>query len=211
MYSSGETWYFLCFPPRIIWVSNTKYCGEMDRKWDASALICESRTRTGLRASAGTINYFWEMGRCRKTGHTNNPGVRLVQLKISCDLLLTACSALCAAAVCSTGWRDGSQHLLRMPKAHREVAVKRKPTTVKWCIIEIKGHRGIKVALFSLTTGIRLLRPGIACCIIYTHLTISPLWWWFRFISIGDFNSVFHSKKKKSAAEKNFLLPKCTY
>lgn len=38
-----------------------------------------------------------------------------------------------------------------MPNAHREVPVKMKPTAVKWCIIEIKGHEDIRVPLFTLT------------------------------------------------------------
>lgn len=40
-----------------------------------------------------------------------------------------------------------------------------KPTAVKWCIIEIKGHEDIRVSLFTLTTvtdsGGRLLGPEI--------------------------------------------------
>lgn len=58
-----------------------------------------------------------------------------------------------------------------MPNAHREVPVKMKPTAVKWCIIEIKGHEDIRVPLFTLTavtdTEGRLLGPGI--------MTLSPL------------------------------------
>lgn len=48
---------------------------------------------------------------------------------------------------------DGIGHniCLLMPNAHREVAVKVKPTAVKWCIIEMKGHKDIRVSLFTLT------------------------------------------------------------
>lgn len=52
-----------------------------------------------------------------------------------------------------------------MPKARREVAVKMKPTAVKRCIIEIKGHEDIRASLCTLTTvtdtGVKLLDPGI--------------------------------------------------
>lgn len=52
-----------------------------------------------------------------------------------------------------------------MPDAHREVAVKMKPTVPKWCIIEIKGQGDVRVSLFTLTTvtdaGGWPLRPEI--------------------------------------------------
>lgn len=51
-----------------------------------------------------------------------------------------------------------------MPDAHREVAVKMKPTVDKWCIIEIKGQGDVRVSLFTLTVtdvGGWPLRPEI--------------------------------------------------
>lgn len=54
-----------------------------------------------------------------------------------------------------------------------------KPTAVKRCIIEIKGHEDIRVSLLTLTTvtdtGGRLLGPEIKSYIAYTHLTLSLL------------------------------------
>lgn len=82
-----------------------------------------------------------------------------------------------------------------MPEARREVAVKMKPTAVKRCIIEIKGHEDITVSLYTNhcdTQWRQTTRPRDQ---ILDSLDIKTFLMMVSFILKGHFQSDFESLK----------------
>ena len=143
-YSSGEIAYFLCFPPRISWVSITKYCRD---RWEAvTTLTSKGIAIVHYKGQQQLQEWIWKNEQyffffffgSNEPVHINRPykwEARAVYWKVVTRGWWTVQLCMQPRFVPPA---DGIGHniLLWMPKARREVAVKVKPAAVR------KAHNG---------------------------------------------------------------------
>lgn len=171
-YSSGETPYFLCLPPKISCVSNTKYCRETEK--EMLQLPCVKWRCFSLRRRSVDCNKAVLCSQCFAAG---NKSWQFAQLGFSHRLLHQLMGLV-------TMFAHNVKHTQRG-------GCENESTARKMCMIKSKGQEDIRVSLHltSVTdTDVKLLLGSLG----FQHWTI--LWWHFNKLNFTglEIGWVFH-------------------